>query len=74
MLTFQEMQDIFQAADIHPELLEESERDHSSRAGRIYARTGRVSEAVRTTVARLAPGAAYPVRTRGRRRAGRAGR
>ena len=64
VLTFQEMQDIFQAADIHPELLEESERDHSSRAGRIYARTGGVSEAVRTTVARLHPERPIQVRTR----------
>ena len=53
VLTFQEMQDIFQAADIHPGLLEESERDHSSRAGRIYARTGGVSEAVAETVRQL---------------------
>lgn len=55
VLTFQEVQDIFQAADIHPEELEEAERDHSSRAGRIYARTGGVSEAVRSTVAQLWP-------------------
>ena len=44
--------------------LEESERDHSSRAGRIYARTGGVSEAVRTTVARLHPERPIQVRTR----------
>ncbi len=55
VLTFQEIQDIFQAADIHPEKLEEAQRDHSSRAGRIYAHTGGVSEAVRSTVARLRP-------------------
>ncbi len=61
VLTFQEMRDIFQAADIRPEELEESERDHSSRAGRIYARTGGVSEAVRSTVAQLRPGRAIPV-------------
>lgn len=55
VLTFQEIRDIFQAADIHPEKLEETQRDHSSRAGRIYAHTGGVSEAVRTTVAQLHP-------------------
>lgn len=55
VLTFQEMRDIFQAADIHPEELEEAQRDHSSRAGRIYAHTGGVSEAVRSTVAQLRP-------------------
>lgn len=55
VLTFQEVQDIFRAADIRPEELEEAQRDHSSRAGRIYAHTGGVSEAVRSTVARLRP-------------------
>lgn len=64
VLTFQEMADIFQAADIHPQQLEESERDHSSRAGRIYARTGGVSQAVQDTVARLHPQRAIQVRTR----------
>jgi len=61
VLTFQEVQDIFRAADIRPEELKESERDHSSRAGRIYARTGGVSEAVRTTVAQLRPDRSIPV-------------
>lgn len=64
VLTFQEMQDVFQAAALHPEQLEESERGHSSRAGRIYARTGGVSEAVRSTVARIHPDRAIQVRTR----------
>lgn len=55
VLTFQEVQDIFDAAEINPETLPESDRDHSSRAGRIYARTGGVSEAVRSTVEQLRP-------------------
>ena len=55
VLTFQEIRDIFQAADIHPEKLEETQRDHSSRAGRIYAHTGGVSEAVRATVEQMHP-------------------
>lgn len=55
VLTFQEMQDIFRAANIRPEQLEEAQRDHSSRAGRIYAHTGGVSEAVRATVEQLRP-------------------
>lgn len=55
VLTFQEMRDIFRAADIRPEEMEESERDHSSRAGRIYAHTGGVSQAVCTTVEQLRP-------------------
>lgn len=61
VLTFQEMRDIFQAADIRPEEMQESERDHSSRAGRIYAHTGGVSEAVRATVAQLRPDRSIPV-------------
>lgn len=53
VLTFQEVQDIFDAADIHPEHLPDRQKDHSSRAGRIYARTGGVSEAVMATVEQL---------------------
>lgn len=61
VLTFQEIRDIFQAADIHPEKLEETQRDHSSRAGRIYAHTGGVSEAVRATVEQMHPERAIQV-------------
>lgn len=55
VLTFQEVQDMFETADIRPEELGEDEKEHSSRAGRIYARTGGVSEAVRMTVKQLTP-------------------
>ena len=55
VLTFQEIQDIFEAADIHPEELADKEKEHSSRAGRIYARTGGVSEAVQETEKQLRP-------------------
>lgn len=55
VLTFQEVQEMFEAADIHPELLGEDDKEHSSRAGRIYARTGGVSEAVTSTVKQLHP-------------------
>lgn len=55
VLTFQEILDVFEAAEIKPEELPESEKDHSSRAGRIYARTGGVSEAVQETVKQLNP-------------------
>ena len=55
VLTFQEMQEIFDKADIHPESCPESDKDHSSRAGRIYAHTGGVSEAVQRTVEQLSP-------------------
>lgn len=64
VLTFQEVQDVFDAAAIDPASLPECERDHSSRAGRIYARSGGVSEAVRRTVEQLAPDRKIKVRTR----------
>ncbi len=55
VLTFEEVRDIFEAAEICPEELPEDAREHASRAGRIYARTGGVSEAVRETVNQLDP-------------------
>lgn len=64
VLTFQEVQDIFEAAEVNPAKLPDSEKDHSSRAGRIYARTGGVSEAVRRTVEQLNPDRKIAVRTR----------
>ena len=62
VLTFQEIQDIFEAADIHPEELADKEKEHSSRAGRIYARTGGVSEAVQETEKQLRPDRKIKVR------------
>lgn len=61
VLTFQELQELFKAAGIEPLKLPEDEREHSSRAGRIYARTGGVSEAVKRTVAQLHPERAIKV-------------
>lgn len=55
VLTFQELLDIFKAADIKVDELTADEQEHSSRAGRIYARTGGVSEAVKVTVKQLNP-------------------
>jgi len=55
VLTFQEVRDIFELADIDLAKLPEDERDYSSRTGRIYATTGGVSEAVQNTVKRLNP-------------------
>ncbi|MHB1314463.1 MAG: [Fe-Fe] hydrogenase large subunit C-terminal domain-containing protein [Christensenellales bacterium] len=60
VLTFREMQDIFEVADIDPNKLEEDYKDHSSRAGRIYARTGGVSEAVEKTLSKLKGSRAIP--------------
>lgn len=64
VLTFQEVQNIFDALGIVPSEMEESEKDHSSRAGRIYARAGGVSEAVSETVKRLNPNRTITVRTK----------
>ncbi|HHV10502.1 MAG TPA: iron hydrogenase [Clostridiales bacterium] len=63
VLTFQEIQDIFNVMEINPGDMEESEKDHSSRAGRIYAHTGGVSEAVSETVRRLNPNRKISIRT-----------
>ncbi|MHB8129343.1 MAG: [Fe-Fe] hydrogenase large subunit C-terminal domain-containing protein [Mobilitalea sp.] len=63
VLTFQEVQDIFNVMEIDPAKMEESEKDHSSRAGRIYARTGGVSEAVTATLERLNPKRKITIRT-----------
>lgn len=55
VLTFQEIKNIFDALGIDPASMEESEKDHSSKAGRIYARKGGVSEAVELTVKAIDP-------------------
>ena len=64
VLTFSEMQGIFELLGIDPARMEESDKDHSSRAGRIYARSGGVSEAVKDTVERLSPDRKITIRTR----------
>ncbi|NCB73615.1 MAG: iron hydrogenase [Clostridia bacterium] len=63
VLTFREVQDIFDALRIDPSEMEESEKDHSSKAGRIYARAGGVSQAVENTVNRLNPQRPISIRT-----------
>ena len=64
VLTFQEIQDVFDYAGIDLTSLEEDDRDHSSRAGRIYAGAGGVSEAVRASVQRIHPSKPITVKTR----------
>lgn len=61
VLTFQEIWDVFEAAGIDPSEFEEDLRDHSSKGGRIYARTGGVSEAVLSTLDRLKPERKIPL-------------
>lgn len=62
VLTFREVADIFEVAGIDPSKLGEDLRDHSSEAGRIYARTGGVSEAVQKTLNRLRPNRKIPLK------------
>lgn len=62
VLTFQEMQDIFDAAEISVEELHEEEKEHASKAGRLYARTGGVSQAVEEMVRQLSPDGKIGVR------------
>ncbi len=63
VLTFQETQDIFRLAGVRPEDFPPDDREHSSRGGRIYARAGGVSEAVRATVSRLSPDREIPLKS-----------
>ncbi|MDF2821118.1 MAG: iron hydrogenase [Clostridiales bacterium] len=55
VLTFQEVENIFETAKVTPDDLPIDLREHSSAAGRIYAVTSGVSEAVRATVNRIRP-------------------
>jgi iron only hydrogenase large subunit-like protein len=64
VLTFQEMQDIFEVMEIDPAKMEESEKDHSSRGGRIYAHTGGVSEAVSETLKKINPNRKISIKTK----------
>ncbi len=61
VLTFQEIQDIFDIAGINLEELPDDDRDHSSTAGRIYAYSGGVSEAVQNCLDRLRPNRKIPL-------------
>ncbi len=61
VLTFEEIRDVFRALRIDPSGLPADGKEHSSRAGRIYGRTGGVSEAVGQTLHRLRPNRAINV-------------
>ncbi len=63
VLTFQEVRDIFEAADIHPEELHDAGKEHASKAGRLYAKTGGVSQAVEEMVEQLCPDRSIRVRS-----------
>lgn len=62
VLTFQEVAQIFEAVGINPAELPEDSSDHSSTAGRIYARTGGVSQAISNTLDRLRPDRTLKIR------------
>lgn len=64
VLTFQEMESIFRSFQVDPEKMEDDPREHSSTGGRIYARTGGVSEAMLSTVSRLNPNRHISVKAR----------
>jgi len=55
VLTFRELKQVFDAVGIKPALMEEDFSQHSSSAGRIYARTGGVSKAIADTLKRIRP-------------------
>ncbi len=61
VLTFQEIQEIFEIAGINLEELPEDDREHSSTAGRTYAYSGGVSDAVRNCLERLRPNRKIPL-------------
>jgi iron only hydrogenase large subunit-like protein len=63
VLTFQETRDIFDIMGIKPESETANEKEHSSRAGRIYARAGGVSEAVSRAVEKLSPDRQIKIQT-----------
>lgn len=63
VLTFKEVMELFEGFGINPELMKSDAKEHSSKAGRIYARTGGVSEALKATLERIAPDKPIKVKT-----------
>lgn len=55
VMTFDELNEIFNAVGIEPSKLDEEISDCSSRGGRIYARTGGVSKCIEDTLNKLSP-------------------
>ncbi len=53
VLTFKELQEIFDALELNPAIMDESDRVEASLSGRVYARTGGVSKAVKLSVRRI---------------------
>lgn len=55
VMTFDELNEVFKAADINISELNEEITDCASRGGRIYARTGGVSRCIEETLEKLSP-------------------
>ncbi|MBP2629641.1 MAG: iron hydrogenase [Firmicutes bacterium] len=64
VLTFQETKELFDLLKVDLTLFAANEKENSSKAGRIYARVGGVSEAVKNTVERLNPNRKIAIKTR----------
>jgi iron only hydrogenase large subunit-like protein len=64
VLTFQEAKELFELMKVDLTAFDDSEKENSSRSGRIYARAGGVSEAVKSTVERLNPNRKIVIQTR----------
>ncbi|SHJ30591.1 [Fe-Fe] hydrogenase large subunit C-terminal domain-containing protein [Propionispora hippei] len=64
VLTYQETKELFDLLQIDLTSYVDSEKENSSRGGRIYARAGGVSEAVQRTVERLNPNRTITIKTR----------
>lgn len=55
VMTFDELNEVLKASEINVEELDETISDCSSKGGRIYARTGGVSQAIEDTLERISP-------------------
>lgn len=56
VITFKELDDLFNLLEINPSTFEPDIKEHSSFAGRVYARSGGVSEAVNRTYSNIIGG------------------
>ncbi|CUH96714.1 hypothetical protein P22_2804 [Propionispora sp. 2/2-37] len=64
VLTFQEAKELFELLRVDLTTYADREKENSSRAGRIYARAGGVSDAVQSTLQRLNPHRKITIKTR----------
>lgn len=55
VMTFDELKEIFKATGIDPSELEDQHSEYSTKGGRIYARTGGVSQCIEENLERISP-------------------